>query len=536
MSGPLTSLSSGKKKLPTLAGLPPSVPPFRRPGHDAASNRVPVATFEERLVSPGNRLPPLSGAQSGTPAPILPASRSSGIASTSDSFVQAMTGRLARLEQDVLNSRREVLERDARILQLEQQLDSATSKRKQQHAPPSPDDHTGPALNATELQRENEKLRREIADMTKFLADYGLEWVGSSSSHDDEGTSTSTASTGTTSVLCPSRPTLKSTAKMWSQSAATLIGVEQYDRILEDIAELNALAGDGVAVVARTGGRQHRLTVPDPISITFFANGVMLYAGPARPLETPLAQSLLRDLLDGYFPSELKERHPNGVPLRVHDRRSEPFSTAGRSTLQRQPGSPTAGVFEGTGQQLGGAPQRPSRLLDATSATTLVNSARHNTTDSFLANVPKTVVRDGMVVDVRAGLAEHLQLGAVNDAHSTQFKPTSSHATHTVGPDLSSPTPRLARASASTSASIQVRTGSSNFVVYLPAQSTIAHLRRELAQRGISTDDYTLRSTFPARAHDDDSASLQACGLTPSGTIFLHKRPSNSLKTRRAKK
>lgn len=48
-----------------------------------------------------------------------------------------------------------------------------------------------------------------------------------------------------------------------------------------------------------------------------YANGVLLGGGPFRPYSDSECAQLVRDLLDGYFPSELQERYPNGIPLAV---------------------------------------------------------------------------------------------------------------------------------------------------------------------------------------------------------------------------
>lgn len=39
--------------------------------------------------------------------------------------------------------------------------------------------------------------------------------------------------------------------------------------------------------------------------------------GPLRSYEDPATTSFLKDILDGYFPSELQEAYPEGVPFKV---------------------------------------------------------------------------------------------------------------------------------------------------------------------------------------------------------------------------
>jgi hypothetical protein len=56
---------------------------------------------------------------------------------------------------------------------------------------------------------------------------------------------------------------------------------------------------------------------PDPINFILYANGIVLFHGPFRPFSDPATFNVVRDILDGYFPSELQDRYPDGVPFKV---------------------------------------------------------------------------------------------------------------------------------------------------------------------------------------------------------------------------
>jgi len=60
---------------------------------------------------------------------------------------------------------------------------------------------------------------------------------------------------------------------------------------------------------------------PESIPLVLFRNGLMFFNGPGRLYSEATTQMVVRDLTDGYFPWELKERYPQGVPILVHDRR-----------------------------------------------------------------------------------------------------------------------------------------------------------------------------------------------------------------------
>eukprot|EP00983_Pelagomonas_calceolata_P030744 965573-Pelagomonas_calceolata.AAC.7 len=44
---------------------------------------------------------------------------------------------------------------------------------------------------------------------------------------------------------------------------------------------------------------------------------IVLHRGPPRPFGDPVVESILRDMLDGFFPGPLKKEFPEGVPIKV---------------------------------------------------------------------------------------------------------------------------------------------------------------------------------------------------------------------------
>lgn len=57
--------------------------------------------------------------------------------------------------------------------------------------------------------------------------------------------------------------------------------------------------------------------MPDAVPLTLYANGIVMFAGPFRPLSEATTQECLQDIMDGFFPAELQNRFPDGVPFSV---------------------------------------------------------------------------------------------------------------------------------------------------------------------------------------------------------------------------
>lgn len=58
----------------------------------------------------------------------------------------------------------------------------------------------------------------------------------------------------------------------------------------------------------------------------FFANGLMIKGFPFYPYYSKQAQSILSDILDGYFPYDLKKKYPEGVPIKVMDMTDDTYT------------------------------------------------------------------------------------------------------------------------------------------------------------------------------------------------------------------
>uniref|UniRef100_A0A803THX8 UBX domain-containing protein 11 n=1 Tax=Anolis carolinensis TaxID=28377 RepID=A0A803THX8_ANOCA len=140
--------------------------------------------------------------------------------------------------------------------------------------------------------------------LQRFLNDYGLIWVGEGPDSSDE-----------LEPLIEER--VYSRKNTWTPEDNILSGTPiNLDLIFENLKDLNILAGEGESKVEHTTGGA-RLKQRRAIPLTFYQNGIVMFNGPFRPYEEPSTQRCLRDIMDGYFPSELQRRYPDGVPFQV---------------------------------------------------------------------------------------------------------------------------------------------------------------------------------------------------------------------------
>lgn len=170
--------------------------------------------------------------------------------------------------------------------------------------------------------------------METFLAEYGMVWVGDKDAEDsyvyldanvDEGEDEAeyeanhendAENNNFTSGPSKGSKTDKTLANLnplatWRQDSSistdsTPFHID-FDLLFENIRDLNVLAGEGVAQIKKTNDGA-RLQIPDPVQLTFYANGIIMFNGPFRPYSDPSTRQCIQDITDGYFPSELQKR------------------------------------------------------------------------------------------------------------------------------------------------------------------------------------------------------------------------------------
>jgi len=137
-------------------------------------------------------------------------------------------------------------------------------------------------------------------------------------------------------------------------------------------------ARDGAVHSLRNG---HAPKVP----LTVFADGFMLYRGPFRPFGAEEASGFAEQVMAGYLPHELQQRHPSGFELELHDCTSETHACALAAAHARAAAARgIAGLAD----------------LDAVYALLAPQSA-----EQLVRKLPESVVRDGSVVPVRSEVA-----------------------------------------------------------------------------------------------------------------------------------
>jgi hypothetical protein len=337
------------------------------------------------------------------------------------------------------------------------------------------------------------------------------------------------------------------------------------EKLVASIAELNAVAGDGTStiVVGKNGARElARVTCK---TVTLFRDGFIVddAAETFRPFTEACNVSYVRDLCDGYFPYEYKEVHPNGVPFKLIDRTDA--SGARADAFE---------AFTGSGARLDGRKKTVEKKVDANGGTgTLFATAaaaaekvpgkgsgftekpRTERDAAFLRELPRVVVRNGSVIDIRESVGNALRdssspsrtvlettvsRGCFRDFLEREARASSDAALddeargNVVGSDastfdgLKNSLSRLR---------VKGMDGQKMYVVTLAAEDTVGKLRLYL-QRAVggepaapegdrvsdqSGNTFEIRNAYPPKTFTDDSVTLRDAGLVPNATLLLRR-------------
>ncbi|KAJ0047427.1 hypothetical protein NL108_001324 [Boleophthalmus pectinirostris] len=371
----------------------------------------------------------------------------------------AVLQQLSCLEQRVRAQAEEICQKDKRISALEEAL----------------------RVKKEIFERRYIMLQRQVIEMESFLMDYDMIWVGSENTDAKE---------------CEQAYNFKG---LWTPSGAPADRRFHFnfDLVLEKIQELNILAGEGETYIqTTTTGAQ--LAQQEPVELWLYQNGIVMFDGPFRTYREQKTQQFMQDLMDGYFPSELQERFPDGVPFEVHDRRNEQFIP--KQQKKTFPGHGHVIRKNNGKNSFNAAPEGGKKLGQGE--------------------------RAGQVMTIREGLEGALQVTrskqGSSDAHYRNL------VTFVDTPALQSfQAKSQCRESSVITLKIRSEDGDHIYMLKMNCSETIGHVRQYLDKhREGDMSSYDIVSVSPRCSFDDDSQTIRACGLTANTSLLLRPRPA----------
>ncbi|XP_062961795.1 UBX domain-containing protein 11 [Cynocephalus volans] len=398
-------------------------------------------------------------------------------------LMASMARKLEDLERQVKAQTDEMLSKDQKILALEdlvQTLQQHQGEETQQRQ--------------EELEATCEQLQRQVGEMERFLRDYGLQWVGEPMDQEDSEDKM-VSEDGVRDWM--------TAKKFWKPGDSLVTPEVDFDRLLDSLQDLSELVAEGDTQVTPVPGGA-RLRVLEPIPLKLYRNGIMMFDGPFRPFHDPSTQRCLRDILDGFFPSELQRLYPDGVPFKVSDLRNQVYLEDGLDP------------FLGEGRVVGW--HRLRKASDGVKE----HPGSGMTAEKFLNRLPKVVIRHGEVIDIRGPIRDTLQSCCPLPVRIQEIVVetpalAAERERSIASPNSPAPPHSMLR--------IKSENGEQAFLLMMRPEDTVGDVRALLAQaRAVDAAAFEIFSTFPSTVYHDDALTLQAAGLVPNAALLLRAR------------
>ena len=459
-----------------------------------------------------------AASQSQAPNQVAPsAGRSVISSSTSSALVQNLGKQVERLTSENESSRATLRKKDFFINELKRQ--NAALRSSVEHE------------NLVRVTSERDALLRQVKEMEAFLRDYGLQWIGR---RDDEEEDMYLG----TGPLPSARRKDDSAAAAPEAAAAGAVDDDEFafnlSKVVENVRELNMLAGSESKGFVSVDGGVRRLAPPSFVRVAVYKNGIVLDS-KWHPYTSPFAQEFMLDLQDGFFPTHFKDSHPDGVPLSL-----ELHET-------KMGGESAVATFAGEGRSLGGGDAAgKSRLLrtggldqstvvdDEPAAADNGAAAVADTGAAGASSKASRLLKTGALPPRQDAAGTGEPKGAVDEAETPVKAPAGKGGRIVVRTHVDDLLADVDAAPAIAFSTLQVRSedGATRFVLRLLADDTVSTLRYYLdssrstsgvldlgmAQGGRGA--YTLRSMHPPRDLNDDD-SVESAGLMPTASLVM---------------
>ena len=335
---------------------------------------------------------------------------------TSDSgLMSALTQRVHTLETLTQQQSRQLAAKEQELIQMQVERDTRLAASNSSSAPSA----VAPAAVTTSelqlLRGEYERLVRQVSEMEQFLGDYGLQWIGDS--HTTAADSGDTRTHGSASASSLSSVSSSSTLPF------------HLPTLLQRVEQLNASLPPTSLLISHHSSVT-RFQPPPYLLLTLYRDGLTLTQSnhreqPLRSYDSSQCQSLLGDMLDGFFPSEWRSEWPEGVRIVVADRSGEKREEVARRRRQERR-QRSWHAFEGAGRRVRETVEWREQVQadeEAERAKREEQKERQQRAkEAFLSRLPtKTVSEAGQVVEVKA-MVQRIVDGDSRDAHTSIWK------------------------------------------------------------------------------------------------------------------
>mmetsp|Transcript_21636 Transcript_21636/g.43213 ORF Transcript_21636/g.43213 Transcript_21636/m.43213 type:complete len:628 (+) Transcript_21636:77-1960(+) len=472
---------------------------------------------------------------------------SSASGNSANDLMTKMAGRLARVEMTCKRLKDEASKKDSllsrqrkRIATLEDAVASAKAKET--------------AAKLTELADENDQLRKQIIDMEKFLKDYGLVWVGS---NDYNERLVGTKGGGELEELeeekHEGRDREVEKEKMVAKPSL------QFDRDIfcQRVKELNSMINADKASVVTTG-KKASLKYQDGVRVILFEDGVAVGTQRVMKWDDEKCVKFVADIMDGFFPAMFKKEFPDGVKLDLVDSRerhsgaSAPsFAGSGNSMLKNSnikglaslgnpdfrpmkaeeflkmlpekvvgPSGQVHDIRGDVGERMSGVDKSVGEEVEGVETKSSEGGGNESSSKARnAADAAERRLRTGASVAGKAGTGENVPGPSTPPPKPQRLNSTLRGRRVSVKSESDEAAPTKSAESSQTT-TLKVKGCSSKPLTFtLGYDATVGRLRSLIEAAKDRPGEFEIRTAFPNRVYEDESATLEEAGLVPNASL-----------------
>ncbi|XP_046847968.1 UBX domain-containing protein 11-like [Xenia sp. Carnegie-2017] len=224
----------------------------------------------------------------------------------------------------------------------------------------------------------------------------------------------------------------------------------------------------------------------------------------------------INDLMDGYFPSELQDKYPDGVNIKVIDRRDVEYKD--RRTELLFPGSGQT-LNDVGGQNIAADAQTQSSRNKICSLH--IDGNNKENVENFLGRLPPSLIKNGKIIDVRYGVEETLKVRwALQSFYQKRSSCEVVQEIKTRAENMGG-RPESARNNVTT-LRIKSERGDETYILKMKFTDTIDKVRYFInKERPELHDGYRIKTSFPNMVYDDVMQTLEEVGLVPNAILHI---------------
>lgn len=468
-------------------------------------------------------------------APLYPTQLRSKVKGNSDDLVTVLTSRLNNLEKKHRIYQLELHEMHQKNQNLQDQLEKCLREKQEIEC------------TVITLYDEKKELEQELGEIKRFLGDYGLTWRGGPDGGSKSPHPTSEAQVSASGI--PSQTQSSETPKFdlyegnfpdgaRPTTSGSVLNTENHSGANSSPLRGTSSGAVDVALLIKnarilsdyigyktvtTDGHKGTIWERDVVRVTIYANGICVNGGVFRPFGWALCEAFTKDLAEGYYPCEFKEKYPDGFPIEIIDCSLEMFSTQAKAVDHEAPPPP--------GRRLGGRTDETVRTVDQ-----LRNcSYEALSKDQFLQKLPSQMITaSGRIVNVRDDIAS--LIGSTQPQAMATLRPVTSAESASLSQVSAGngPPPELGKVKGTRTSGtsqmcledlivILVRLPNGQKVILRMApNTTVGELRAELLKATPSLDKgFQLCQAFPAKTFTEWSRTLKELEFPKSLTLMI---------------